>query len=208
MGKKKAAKQTRRAKRKTEQADSGSGMPVGGAEVAAAADEVEALLGPDGTAGATAEAAVAEQEPDLETQLAELQDRHLRLVAEFDNYRKRTARQLQEFGIRAQAEVLTRLLDALDDLGRVSHLDATTAQVADVLEGIGLVERKMYKELELLGLKALGAEGDLFDPNEHEAVGTMPTESEEQHNTVAAVLQRGYRLGTVLLRPARVQVFM
>jgi molecular chaperone GrpE len=150
-------------------------------------------------------------ESDLEAKTREyddLKDRHLRLVAEFDNFRKRTARQMTESGSAAQAHLVTRLLDALDDLGRVSHLDAEKTAVSDVLSGVGMVEKKILKELEGIGLEKVGVVGELFDPNHHEAIGTVPAGEDGSADTVATVLQMGYKVGTVLLRPAMVQVYM
>ncbi len=140
-------------------------------------------------------------------ELEEIQDRHLRLAAEYDNYRKRTSKELADAGVRAQAFLVGRLLDALDDLGRVAHVDPTGVDAKDVLEGVELVERKMLRELEALGLERIGAVGQPFDPNDHEAIGALPAESLEQDHTVAHVLQLGYRLGPTLMRPARVQVY-
>lgn len=140
-------------------------------------------------------------------ELEEIQDRHLRLAAEYDNYRKRTSKELADAGVRAQAFLVGRLLDTLDDLGRVAHVDPTSVDAKDVLEGVELVERKMLRELEALGLERIGAVGQPFDPNDHEAIGALPAESLEQDHTVAHVLQLGYRLGPTLMRPARVQVY-
>ncbi|NIU79026.1 MAG: nucleotide exchange factor GrpE, partial [Gammaproteobacteria bacterium] len=70
---------------------------------------------------------------ELTQELEELRDRHLRLAAEFDNFRKRTTRELQQSGVRAQADLVERLLDPLDDLGRVAHLEAADAKAEDVI---------------------------------------------------------------------------
>ncbi len=153
---------------------------------------------------------LAQVEHETATVIAELeetQDRHLRLAAEYDNYRKRTSKELADAGVRAQAFLVGRLLDTLDDLGRVAHVDPTSVDAKDVLEGVELVERKMLRELEALGLERIGAVGQPFDPNDHEAIGALPAESLEQDHTVAHVLQLGYRLGPTLMRPARVQVY-
>lgn len=135
-----------------------------------------------------------------------LKDRYLRLAAEFENYKKRMARERREAWSRAQAQVIANSLDALDDLGRVTALDPSKVSVQDVLSGVQLVERKLLRELESAGLRRIGLVGEDFDPNVHEAVGTMPAPSAEDDGTVAAVLQIGYHFGDVLLRPARVQV--
>jgi molecular chaperone GrpE len=152
-----------------------------------------------------------EPESELDAKVREyddLKDRHLRMVAEFDNFRKRTAKQMAASGTAAQALLITRLLDPLDDLGRVADLDAEKTAASDVLAGIELVEKKILKELEVIGLEKVGIVGEPFDPNNHEAVGTVPVAEDASADTVATVLQMGYKIGTVLLRPAMVQVYM
>lgn len=154
---------------------------------------------------ASAEASV---ESELRAEFEELQDRHLRLAAEFDNFKKRTARERVEGRARAQGEIVSLMLDALDDLGRVAHVDPAATNAKDVVDGVELVERKLYRLLEAAGLERIGAVGEGFDPNQHEAIGTVPATHGEGDHTVAAVLQPGYRFSGQLLRPARVQVFV
>jgi molecular chaperone GrpE len=136
----------------------------------------------------------------------ELRDRYLRLAAEYENFRKRTARERTESWNRAQADIVGKMLGGLDDLQRVSDLDPNSATSKDVIDGVELVERKFFKELEMAGLEKIGEVGNRFDPNEHEAVGMLPAESEEEDQTVGSVFQAGYRLGNSLIRPATVQV--
>lgn len=144
----------------------------------------------------------------LTEELEALKDRHLRLAAEFDNFRKRSQKERVEAWARAQADVALRLLDALDDLGRVAHLDAAQTTARDVLAGVELVERKLLRELGALGLERVGAEGEAFDPNQHEAVSSLPAPEPAADHRVAAVLQPGYRFAGALLRPARVSVYL
>lgn len=138
--------------------------------------------------------------------VSEMRDRHLRLAAEFDNYRKRVARERAETWQRAQAELAERLLDSLDDLQRFTSADPDSLTEEAVLEGMRLVERKITRTLEAAGLEALDAEGQPFDPSIHEAVTTAPTDDREADESVADVFQRGYRFKGALLRPARVRV--
>jgi molecular chaperone GrpE len=161
--------------------------------------------GPPGTEAALVEP--AEQAVHrLTDELEQLRDRYLRLAAEFENYKKRVARERAETWARAQADVVSSTLDALDDLGRVTRLDPAQATAQDVLSGIELVERKLLRELEGAGLERVGKVGEDFDPHLHEAVGAVPAASAEDDGTVAEVLQVGYRFGAALLRPARVRV--
>ncbi|HWP36848.1 MAG TPA: nucleotide exchange factor GrpE [Gemmatimonadales bacterium] len=141
-------------------------------------------------------------------ELAELKDRHLRLHAEFDNYKKRVQRERVEMFARAQAQVVAGILDVLDDLARVAHLDPERTSGADVLAGVELVERKLLKGLETAGLERVGEAGVPFDPNLHEAVTTVPAPVADQDHTVAQVFQAGYRFAGALLRPARVSVYV
>jgi len=152
----------------------------------------------------TPEAAILRLTDELDSQ----KDRYLRLAAEFDNFRKRMVRERTEARARAQADVVAVLLESLDDLSRVAALDPAQSSVEDVVAGVGLVERKLLRELHNQGLQRVGTEGEQFDPNDHEAVATAPAPVEDKENHVAAVLQVGYRLGSMLLRPARVQVFV
>ena len=151
-----------------------------------------------------------DQDPvaELSDELRDLQDRHLRLAAEYDNFRRRTARERLDDRQRAQGELAVALIEALDALGRVAHLDPAATNATDVVAGVELVERKLLKALSERGLERVGAVGDTFDPTLHEAVGAVPASSPDQDQTVAAVFQPGYRLGAHLLRPARVQVYM
>lgn len=143
---------------------------------------------------------------DLEREIDDLNDRHLRLAAEFENYRKRVRAEKLETWARAQADLVRRLVESVDDLQRVALLDPKTASVQDIVEGVDLVERKLLRALAEAGLEVLDPAGEDFDPNVMEAVMTAPASSEEEDDTVDMVLQRGYLLEGHLVRPARVSV--
>jgi len=133
-------------------------------------------------------------------------DRHLRLAAEYDNFRKRTAKERADMWGRAQAELVSRLADALDDLSRFAHIDPAEIDSKTLHDGIDLVERKVWKELEAAGVTRIDQAGVPFDPNMHEAVTTQPATKPEQDHTVGQVVQPGYKMRDTLLRPARVVV--
>lgn len=137
----------------------------------------------------------------------ELKDRHLRLAAEYDNFRKRSTRERAEWAERAQAELLGKLLEVLDDLDRVVESGGKSATVDHLHEAVTLVDRKLWKELEKFGLKVLEPQGVPFDPSVHEAISQIPAPTAEQAHAVAMTFQAGYRFKGVLLRPARVQVY-
>ena len=175
------------------------------AEAEQPAPAEEPMAGGVGGAGAVVEPPEAAVER-LEAQLAELANRHLRLAAEYDNFRKRTIKERGELRARAQAEFLQRLADALDDLARFARVDPAQMDAQTLREGVGSVERKFWKELEAVGVQRVDQVGVPFDPTQHEAVMTAVTADPLLDQTVGAVLQPGYRLGELLVRPARVQV--
>ena len=160
---------------------------------------------PDAGGGALLESPEGAAER-LARELAELNDRHLRLAAEYDNFRKRTTRERTELWATAQADLVARLVDALDDLTRFAHVDPVAVNAKALREGVELVERKLWKELEAARVERIDKVDIPFDPAVHEAVTTAPTTDRARDHTVAAVLQPGYKLGDRLLRPARVQV--
>ncbi len=142
----------------------------------------------------------------LEEQLDGMREQQLRLAAEFDNFRKRSARERAELNDRAQAALVTRLLEVLDDMDRLAT-DGASASRETLREAIDLVDRKLRKELEAAGLERLDPVGQPFDPNLHEAVSAVPPPSEAEDHTVRATFQTGYRYKGSLVRPARVQVY-
>ncbi|MEX2156983.1 MAG: nucleotide exchange factor GrpE [Gemmatimonadales bacterium] len=173
--------------------DPDTGEPLG--NVAAASPS------PDATADAPSEApAAAASDADV------WKDRHLRLAAEYDNFRKRTTKERAETWTRAQADLVSRLADALDDLSRFAHIDPAETDARTLHEGVDLVERKVWKELESAGVTRIDQTGVPFDPHVHEAVTTQPAENPDQDHTVGQVVQPGYKLRDTLLRPARVVV--
>jgi molecular chaperone GrpE len=142
---------------------------------------------------------------DLRDEVARFNERHLRLAAEFDNYRKRIERDRQTLAARLQVDLVASLLDVVDDLERVAETGATGTAAA-VVEGVRLVEKKFLTVLAGAGLEPIAAEGEVFDPAVMEAVATVATDDPAQDHRVADVFQRGYRLGEILVRPARVRV--
>jgi molecular chaperone GrpE len=130
-------------------------------------------------------------------------DAYLRLAADFDNYRKRVAREQAELTTRANERLVNELLPVLDDLERALEA-AAEHEEAKLEEGVQLVHRSLVALLERHGLSEIAAEGS-FDPHVHEALLAQPAEGAEE-GSVLQVLQKGYRLGDRVLRPARVIV--
>jgi molecular chaperone GrpE len=143
---------------------------------------------------------------ELERELTVERDRYLRLVAEFDNFRKRMMKERVEAEARGQADLVRHMLDPLDDIARFAHVDPATTEAATVVEGVALVEKKLDKSLRAAGLEMINPVGDKFDPAMHEAVAVEATAERDLDNTVAQVYQVGYAFKGQLLRPARVVV--
>jgi molecular chaperone GrpE len=143
---------------------------------------------------------------DVRRQLDEQREKYLRLAAEYDNFRKRSARERQEAHWRGQADMVRGMLEALDDLGRFAHVDPASVDARTVVEGAAMVEKKLFKTLSGHGLEVVNPHDQPFDPSVHEAVGTAPAASKEEDHLVAQVYQAGYVFNGQLLRPARVVV--
>jgi molecular chaperone GrpE len=141
-----------------------------------------------------------------DAEVAELKDRHLRLAAEFDNYRKRITKERADLTDRAQASFVAKLLDVLDDMDRLVASDPATPLPA-LREGLSAVDRKLWKDLEEAGVERIDPVGSLFDPSMHEAVSTVPAPDRSLDHTVSATFQPGYSFKGALVRPARVQVY-
>jgi molecular chaperone GrpE len=139
-------------------------------------------------------------------ELAEQRDKHLRLAAEYDNYRRRTVKERQELHARGQADLIRGMIDTLDDLARVAHVDPAVSDTKTVVDGVSMVEKKLLKSLAGHGLEVVDPTDHPFDPATMEAVMTEPAKSPEEDHLVARVFQPGYLFAGQLLRPARVVV--
>ncbi len=129
-------------------------------------------------------------------------DRYLRLAADFDNYRKRMAREQLELTKRAAERLVTELLPVLDDLERALEA-AEQHEEAKLEDGVRLVHRSLADALRREGLAEIETNG-LFDPHVHEALLSQPSDADE--GSIVQVIQKGYRLGDRVLRPARVSI--
>ncbi len=154
--------------------------------------------------GGPSEAAI--QLEEVQEALETARDRHLRLAAEFDNFRKRMDGELTAAWTRAQAELVGKLVEGLDDLRRVGAFEASNTTVEALIEGVDLVERKILQALEAAGLVMFDPAGEPFDPNTMEAMMKVQTEDESEDDRVHEVFQRGYTFKGQLVRPARVSV--
>jgi molecular chaperone GrpE len=159
-----------------------------------------------GSAGAEAQPAPGAAE--LQARLDELQDKYLRLAAEFDNHRRRALRERQDVLKHGNENLIKDLLPSVDNLERaVGHgrREELGGESAQLLEGVELTYRSLLQTLEKHGVAQISPVGQLFDPGLHEAIRQVPS-TEHPAGVVAEVFQTGYQLGDRLLRPALVAV--
>ena len=155
------------------------------------------------------EATEASEADKLAAALEELEtvkDKYLRLVAEFDNDRKRTLKEKTELILNGGEKVLSTLLPILDDLDRASQNMETSDDVATLKEGVSLIIDKLAKTLAAQGLQKMKAIGADFNTDFHEAVALIPAQDEAQKNRVIDCVQPGYLLNEKVIRHAKVVV--
>jgi molecular chaperone GrpE len=136
---------------------------------------------------------------------AEAQDRYLRTLADFDNFRRRVSREREEWRRQAQEELLREILPALDNFDRALAAPDGGDRDGGFRAGVELIHRDFLKALERLGVRPFSAVGQAFDPLRHEAVARTERTDVADH-TVVSEVQRGYTLHDRVLRPARVVV--
>ena len=141
---------------------------------------------------------------ELESELAEAKSRHLRLAADFENYKKRARQEQADTMQHAAAELIGRILPVLDDLNNVLEHKPEGIDESWV-KGLELTVRKLEEVLGTHGLQPIDAVGARFDPKQHEAVGHEES-TEHPEDTVVSELRRGYRLRDRVVRPALVRV--
>jgi len=145
-------------------------------------------------------------EPSTEEKMAQLEDKYLRLVAEFDNYRKRTVRERIELLAIANEDLLAGILPVLDDMERAVQAMQLADDITAVREGVLLIQDKLVKYLESRGLKMFDAIGKALNTDEHEAITKIPAPSEDLKGKVVDVIQQGYMLNGKVIRYAKVVV--
>lgn len=177
---------------------------------AAQADDVVV----DGDYAGDTEDTQAEQEVNtLENQLVDLQNQlekekkeYMFLMAEFDNFRKRTLREKSEMIKNAGENVMKGLLPILDDFERGIEASSKSESAESVVEGMKLIYQKFVKYLEQNGVKEIESTGKDFDSDLHEAIAQVPAQSEDQKGKVIDTVQKGYMINDKVLRHAKVAV--
>ncbi len=142
---------------------------------------------------------------DAEARAAEYLDGWQRTQAEFINFRRRLERDRQAEFLAMKAEIIKKFLPVLDDLERALQHPPQEADLQAWVQGVDLILRKMQSILQAEGVERIEAEGQMFDPNLHEAIGHEDVDGQES-GRVIAVVQQGYRLGERVIRPALVRV--
>ncbi|MFY7829796.1 MAG: nucleotide exchange factor GrpE [Flectobacillus sp.] len=144
----------------------------------------------------------ASQLENLSIELAELKDKYLRLYSDFDNFRKRTAKEKLDMIQSASEGVIKDVLPVVDDIERA----VANAQEGEISEGVTLIFNKLNNILIQKGLKAMDAKGEIFNPDLHEAITQFPSPTEEDKGKVFDVIEKGYYLNDKVIRFAKVVV--
>ena len=162
----------------------------------------------EGETADTAEAEAEEKDPlaEAQEQVAALNDKYLRLAAEFDNFRKRTIKEKADLILTGGEKVLSALLPVLDDLERARDNMQKATDVESLREGVEMIIGKLDKTLAAQGLKRMEPIGTLFDTDFHEAIAMVPVPEDEQKGHVIDCVQTGYLLGEKVVRHAKVVV--
>lgn len=154
-------------------------------------------------------AGAEEQQPDpleeAKAESARLRDQLLRVAADFDNFRKRSRRELADAEKRSRDDFLRELLPVFDNLERAAAVAESSTEVKALADGIALVMKQFYDTLGKLGVERIQAVGTAFDPAIHEAVQQIET-TEQSPGSVVSEIQAGYRAGERLIRPSLVVV--
>jgi molecular chaperone GrpE len=142
----------------------------------------------------------------LQDTLTEVNDKYVRLVAEFDNYKKRMAKEKIETRLTAGQDILNDLIPVLDDLDRAEKAVQAASDVQSVKEGFNLIKDKLVKNLAAKGLKEMDVHGHPFDADKHEAVAEFPAPSEDLKGKIFDVAEKGYLLNDRIIRFPKVVV--
>jgi len=152
-----------------------------------------------------AETGTPERDP-IGSELAELKDKYLRLYADFENFRRRTAKEKLDLISNANEGVLKALIPVVDDFERAMQSIDSTDDIAAVKEGVSLIYNKLYKTLEGKGLKPMVSRGEPFNADLHESVTQFPAPSDDLKGKVIDEIEKGYYLNDKVIRFAKVIV--
>lgn len=148
----------------------------------------------------------ATEASELQGAVQELKDKHLRLLAEFENYKKRTMRERLELVNSASKDVILSLLPVLDDFNRAKMSADDPENAEQFSEGVLLVYNRLNSILQQKGLQPMTSTGEKFDPEWHEALTEIPVQDENQKGVVVDTIETGYSLNDKIIRHAKVVV--
>ena len=143
---------------------------------------------------------------ELEQEIGELKDKNLRLFAEFDNFRKRSAKERMEFAKTAGQDIISDLLPVLDDLVRAQKSIQEAKDINSIKEGFDLIHNKLKSILESKGLKEMETMGMEFNPEIHDAITEIPAPVDDQKGKIVDEVEKGYYLNDKIIRYAKVVV--
>lgn len=154
----------------------------------------------------TGEAPAADPLTAAKAEIAELKDKYLRLYADFENFRRRTAKEKLEMISGASADTVKLILPIVDDFERAKVSFDSSTDIEALKEGVDLIYTKLYKALESKGLKAMESKGADFDAEIHESIAQFPAPSEDLKGKVIDEIEKGYYLNDKVIRYAKVIV--
>lgn len=172
------------------------------------ATETEAPDKQEESTCAKAEAKTEEPDPlkAAEEKIAELQDKYLRSIAEFDNYRKRTSKEKDELRLNGSEKAISAILPIVDDMERAIDNADKVEDLDAIKEGMTLIYQKFQKALKELGLKKIETDGADFDTDYHEAIAMVPGMGDDKKGKILDCVQTGYQLNDKVIRHAKVAV--
>jgi molecular chaperone GrpE len=178
-------------------------------QVVADQETTDTATGQNNTEGQDAEQMAATVEKEMESlsrEISDLKDKNLRLMAEFDNYRKRTLKEKSELILNGGEDVLKKLLPLVDDFERAIQAMETSTDTQAVKDGIDLIYAKLMSFLNENGVTAIPTENEDFNTDLHEAVTTFPAPSEEMKGKIIECISKGYSLREKVIRYSKVIV--
>lgn len=145
-------------------------------------------------------------EETWEDKYNELNDKHLRLYSEFENFRRRTAKEKLELINSASSDLIKEILPVIDDMERAIDSNKSAQDLETVKQGFELVYNKLYKTLQSKGLEAADVTGESFDPEMHEAIAKIPAPEEGMKGKIIDVVEKGYSINDKVIRYSKVVV--
>lgn len=145
-------------------------------------------------------------EGDMQAKYNELNDRFLRLYSEFENFRKRTAKERLDLMKTAGSDLMKEILPIIDDFERAMKANETAEDIQVIKDGFTLIHSKLMHKLQSKGLKEMDLIGQPFDADQAEAIANLPAPSEDQKGKVMDVVEKGYVMNDIIIRYAKVVV--